>query len=135
MSRALAAHKKGRTGVSGQVTPLSATEIERMLDEGAVFIEGKGALEGAVVGYIEKDGYFGGLIKNPDVKVKGVQKAMTRMAVENGATHLECYATFLEGNNLDIGSQSAESSSTRTWHLWVGIQSAPHSRVSLTWCS
>lgn len=103
MSEAIKQHNRLKTGVSIQVTPLNAAQIEAMMDDGTVFLEGTNAMEGGAIGYVEKNGYFGGLVKNPTYDVGGVQKALTLAAVENGATHLECYATFLEGNNINMG--------------------------------
>ena len=103
MSEAIKQHNRLKTGVSIQVTPLNAAQIEAMMDDGTVFLEGTNAMEGGAIGYVEKNGYFGGLVKNPTYEVGGVQKALTLAAVENGATHLECYATFLEGNNINMG--------------------------------
>ena len=88
---AIQAHKAAGTGVELQLSQVTREQAESMLEDGATFLRADG-----VIAYVDKDGYAGGLIKNPNSSATGVIRGVTRKWLENGATHLEAYATFLE---------------------------------------
>ena len=96
------AHVRMTTGAENQVTELSEEEVSKLFDEGAKFVTAD-ALGVNAIGYVTADGYIGGLSKNPEGVGRGVQAALLGKRVELGGTHLECFATYLEGNNIREG--------------------------------
>jgi len=83
-----------------QVTPLSEEEAQEILDGGGKLFMTKDGLAGA---YVNKDGYMGGLFKNPDSQLKAVSYPLQIIRGREGGKFYDAFATDLERQYVNNG--------------------------------
>ena len=93
LAEAIAEMIRDGKGLELQVSPVSQEEAQAILDDGGRIFMSSDGLGGA---YVKKDGYMGGLFKNPRSKFKDVGKVLQQARVEAGGRFMEGYATKLE---------------------------------------
>jgi hypothetical protein len=90
---AITAMKEEGKGLDLQVSPVSVEEASTIVKDGGKIFMTKDRTAG---GYVKKDGYMGGLFKNPKSPLKKVAKAVQQARVKAGGFFMDAYATELE---------------------------------------
>jgi hypothetical protein len=93
LNEARAEMGKEGPGLDLQVSAVSEQEAQDIVDEGGKIFMTEDGQAGA---YVKKDGYMGGLFKNPLSKLKDVAKVLQQARVKAGGRFMEGYATKLE---------------------------------------
>ena len=105
MDRAMKMMAERGINIGLQVTQLSEADVQKIVDEGGVIFMTADVGAG---GYITKDGYVGGIFKNPDTRYKRITKPlfkrMEQWADRNGVEiFFDAFATKLEDIYIDLG--------------------------------
>lgn len=105
MDRAMKMMAERGINIGLQVTQLSEADVQKIVDEGGVIFMTADIGAG---GYITKDGYVGGIFKNPDTRYKRITKPlfkrMEQWAARNGVEiFFDAFATKLEDIYIDLG--------------------------------
>ena len=85
--------KEDGSGLDMQVSDVSKEEADAILAEGGKIFMTEDGMAGA---YVKKDGYMGGLFKNPKAKISEVGKVLQQARVAVGGKFMDAYATKLE---------------------------------------
>jgi len=85
--------KEDGSGLDLQVSDVSKEEADAILADGGKIFMTEDGMAGA---YVKKDGYMGGLFKNPRAKISEVGKVLQQARVEVGGKFMDAYATKLE---------------------------------------
>lgn len=93
LSEAKAALKEEGNGLDLQVSDVSPEEADAIVKEGGKIFMTEDGLAGA---YVKKDGYMGGLFKNPKATYKEVAKLLQQARIKVGGRFMDAYATELE---------------------------------------
>jgi hypothetical protein len=93
LSAAKAALKEEGKGLDLQVSDVSQEEADAIVKEGGKIFMTEDGLAGA---YVKKDGYMGGLFKNPKATYKEVAKLLQQARIKVGGRFMDAYATELE---------------------------------------
>lgn len=80
-------------GLELQVSPVSEQEAQKIIDDGGKIFMTEDGQAGA---YVKKDGYMGGLFKNPKSNFKDVAKVLQQARIKAGGYFMDGYATKLE---------------------------------------
>ena len=105
MDRAMKMMADRGINIGLQVTQLSEADVQKIVDEGGeIFM----TADVGAGGYITKDGYVGGIFKNPDTKYKRITKPlfkrMEQWAERNGVEiFFDAFATKLEDIYIGLG--------------------------------
>jgi len=83
-----------------QVSPVEPKAAKKIVSEGGKIFMSPDRMAG---GFVEKDGYIGGIFKDPRSKAKAVAKNVIKQALDNGGKYLDAYATKLEDIYIDLG--------------------------------
>ena len=105
MDRAMKMMAERGVNIGLQVTQLSEADVQKIVDEGGVIFMTADVGAG---GYITKDGYVGGIFKNPDTRYKRITKPlfkrMEQWAEQNGVEiFFDAFATKLEDIYIGLG--------------------------------
>lgn len=105
MDRAMKMMADRGVNIGLQVTQLSEADVQKIVDEGGVIFMTADVGAG---GYITKDGYVGGIFKNPDTRYKRITKPlfkrMEQWAERNGVEiFFDAFATKLEDIYIELG--------------------------------
>lgn len=105
MDRAMKMMADRGVNIGLQVTQLSEADVQKIVDEGGVIFMTADVGAG---GYITKDGYVGGIFKNPDTRYKRITKPlfkrMEQWAERNGVEiFFDAFATKLEDIYIGLG--------------------------------
>lgn len=91
---------KDGPGLELQLTEVSEQEAQAILDEGGKILmtdDGKGGA------YVKKDGYMGGLFRDPRSVFRNIAKVLQEARVKLGGRFTESYATELEAKYIKNG--------------------------------
>lgn len=105
MDRAMKMMAERGINIGLQVTQLSEADVQQIVDDGGVIFMTADVGAG---GYITKDGYVGGIFKNPDTRYKRITKPlfkrMEQWAARNGVEiFFDAFATKLEDIYIGLG--------------------------------
>jgi hypothetical protein len=76
-----------------QVEVKSEEDLQGIIDEGGKLLLSE---DGNFGGYVKKDGYMGGLFKDPSAKTSGVAKTLQDLRVKAGGRYFDAFGTKLE---------------------------------------
>ena len=105
MDRAMKMMAERGINIGLQVTQLSEADVQQIVDDGGVIFMTADVGAG---GYITKDGYVGGIFKNPDTRYKRITKPlfkrMEQWAERNGVEiFFDAFGTKLEDIYIGLG--------------------------------
>ena len=105
MDRAMKMMEERGINIGLQVTQLSEADVQQIVDDGGVIFMTADVGAG---GYITKDGYVGGIFKNPDTRYKRITKPlfkrMEQWAKQNDVEiFFDAFATKLEDIYIGLG--------------------------------
>lgn len=93
LGEAITAMKEEGKGLDLQVSPVSVEDASAIVKDGGKIFMTKDRSAG---GYVKRDGYMGGLFKNPKSPLKKIAKAVQQARVKAGGFFMDAYATELE---------------------------------------
>lgn len=91
---------KNGPGLDLQVSPVSEQEAQQIVDDGGKLFMTEDGNAGA---YVKKDGYMGGLFKNPKSAFKNVSKVLQMARIKAGGKFMDAYGTKLEDMYIKNG--------------------------------
>lgn len=83
-----------------QVDQVSLEKAQQIVDEGGKLFMGKDGMSGA---YVTKDGYMGGLFKNPESQAKGMSGLLQEARDAHGGKYFDAFGTELESMYVKNG--------------------------------
>ena len=83
-----------------QVSDVSKEDAQKIVDEGGKLFMTEDGMAG---GYVKKDGYMGGLFKNPMSKLKNVSKVLQQARLKVGGKFFDAFGTHLEDMYIKNG--------------------------------
>ena len=83
-----------------QVSDVSKEDAQKIVDEGGKLFMTEDGMAG---GYVKKDGYMGGLFKNPLSKLKNVSKVLQQARLKVGGKFFDAFGTHLEDMYIKNG--------------------------------
>jgi hypothetical protein len=93
MSKAMDAQSKSGNQINLQVDAVSEVDAQKIVDDGGKLFMTK---DGKAGGYVMKDGYMGGLFKDPSSNLKNVAKVLQEARIQAGGKYFDAYGTKLE---------------------------------------